>query len=176
MEQFSLKLKSCRRTPSPHFLRSAMAPKAKGAAAKKLAAVPVKTPGTAPPKAQIPTVPQPRKRARRSVFVLVDEVAAVAGVSAKDAKSCLDAIRLVSARELRKSGKFKFPTWLVFNLKKQCERPAKVKKTVGAENFERENERGGGKLGESNASARCTQREGVNGGGASVCLEKSFPA
>ena len=122
----------------PHLLQPAMAPKAKGAAAKKLSSVPAKTPGTTAPQPQIPTAGQPRKRAKRAIFVLVDEIAAVAGVSAKDAKSCLDAIRVVSARELRKSGKFKLPSWLVFNLKKQCERPARVKKTVGVKIFARE--------------------------------------
>ena len=85
-----------------------MAPKAKGAAAKKISSVPAKTPDTAPPQTQIPTAAQPRKRGRRAVFVLADEIAAVAGLSAKDAKSCLDAIRVVSARELRKNENLRF--------------------------------------------------------------------
>lgn len=72
--------------------------------------------------------------------MLVDEIAAIANVSAKDAKSCLDALRLMSARKLRESGKFKFPSWIIFNLKQQNGRPASVKESVDGQIFESEND------------------------------------
>jgi len=68
--------------------------------------------------------------------ILSDEIAKIARVSAKDAKACLDALRQVSARELRKDGKkFKIPCFLGFRLQKMGERPAKVKKTVDGRNL-----------------------------------------
>ena len=111
-----------------------MAPKANGFAAKNLPAVLVMGSVAPPPQARPPAAPLRGKR------FLVNEVAAIANVSAEDAKKCLHALRSVSARELRERGKFKFPRWFVFKVKQLRERPAGVKKTVGGQILETGNQ------------------------------------
>lgn len=133
MGQAFLKLRSSRWTFLLHPSQPAMAPKAKGLAAKNLSAALAKVPGANMPELQSSAALQLGNIQGRAILVLVKKVAAIANVSAKDAKSCLDALRLVSARELRESGKFRFPSWFVFNLKLQSERDAKVKKNVDGE-------------------------------------------
>ena len=74
--------------------------------------------------------PHPKKRVKLSA-VLCDEIAELAGVTAKDTKAVMGAMRQVAARELQQKGSVKFASFIMFRLKKTAERPAKIKQMFG---------------------------------------------
>ena len=73
----------------------------------------------------------PPKKSMKLSAMLCNEIAELAGVTAKDTEAVMGAMRQVAAQELRKKGSVRFASFIMFRLKKSAERPASVKHCLG---------------------------------------------
>ena len=89
----------------------------------------------APPKLKAKVTPKGAAKRKRlnTMALFLDEVASVAKVSSKDSEAVLEAFRRVVAKELRKKGALKLPSFLHFRVKTKPERQAKMTRMFGKE-------------------------------------------